>query len=188
MQISSYKSILDGDRLPLFKKITKDKFILKLPVSGQYDIHKDKAWSSMWYVRDQIHNVIGYGDSLKKAILIVLKDYFKNYYNVYLLNSDPSLILCTIQYAQLLNHCKNKKISVFNLSPKKRKFLIETCKKINPFYKDEPYKQILSKIDSYLMNIKSSEFSTKQHILDTEDFSGESDYRRARDLLGSEEV
>jgi hypothetical protein len=141
----NYKEILDGDKLPVFRKITNENFVFKLPFGGQYCIYKKRLWSDMWYINSNTRHMIGYGLTLKKAILVVLKDYFRTYYNTYFVSDTNNLILA-IQYGQIINDCISKEKSIYETTTHTQRGMINAFRKLNDEFESSKT-HILKKIN-----------------------------------------
>lgn len=168
-----YKSILDGDKAPTFKKITTSKFIVKTVGDGQYTIYKDRIWNSLWHIRDDSHTDIGYGLDIKQAANVVLNNYVRKMYREWFLDApDPSKELLGLQYKRIIDECVRTETMPSELSWHKQKFICHAYKKLNNYDNDEPRWDTLTKI--------SEEVSTKIHCLET-DCDGHDSYSQEND-------
>jgi hypothetical protein len=122
MKTLPYKTILNGDKSPSFKKISQTKFIVKIPGGGQYSVYKNHMWNDLWHVRNESHKDIGYGLSLKQAANVVLKHYMRTMYSTWFLD-DPANILLLVQFHGIIDKCVADEIMPLELTTHKQKFL-----------------------------------------------------------------
>lgn len=162
----NYKTILGKDKCPRFKKITTDKFIVKLPTGGQYSIYKNHSWSDLWHVRDDTHNNIGYGENLRTVANIILKDYCRIHYNTWFIDNPRHMLLC-IQYTGIMRDCAEKEIMITELTAHKQKFMVRTYKEIinKSAGNDEEILKILDNKVQTIIHCSEEDYETEEKLL-----------------------